>query len=104
MNINNNKNRTSIKHRIHIQALSEVIEMSLIAGTLATGIDTFWAIMDCIHNGVSWYYILIICTLSISTILVGSATVKHHKDNFNKILKEIYNSKLLIVKRKKHKL
>lgn len=97
--LDDNKNKTSIKNQTHIKALTEVIEMSLIAGTMATGIDTFWAIMDCIHNGLHWYYILIICVLSIATLLVGAATVKHHKNNFDRIFKEMYNAKLFRIKR-----
>ena len=71
----------SVKSKCHLNAISENLELGLIAGVLSCGIDTLWCVMDTIHNGIHWHYILITTVLLLATAILSVALVRHHKNN-----------------------
>lgn len=91
---------TSVKRKCHMKALAENLELGLIGGLLASGVDSLWVVMDMLHNGVHWHYIIILIGLTLSTIVLTIALIRHHKSNVKNQLGVMYTSKLAVVKRK----
>lgn len=90
----------NVRRRCHLKAISENLELGLIGGVLASGIDSFWVVMDMIHNGVHTHYIVILTTLVISTYILSVALIRHHKNNVRQQIGIVYISKKEIVKAK----
>ena len=84
----------------HLKAIAENLELGLIGGVLASGIDGFWVATDMISNGVSAHYIFILIILVISTIVMSIALVRHHRSNVKHQVGLIYASKKAIIKAK----
>jgi len=84
----------------HLKAMAENLELGLIGGVLASGIDSFWVVTDMISNGVSAHYIFILIILVMSTIVLSIALVRHHRSNVKHQVGLIYDSKKALVKAK----
>lgn len=92
-----------LKTRCHIRALSENLELGLIGGVLASGVDTLWVVMDSYHNGISWYYATIFVGLLISTVALAMALARHHRNNFKEQLGLLFMFKKNVCKSKHRK-
>lgn len=84
---------SSVKRKCHVKALSENLELSLIGGVSASGIDSYWVIMDTIHNGIQWHYIIIFIGLMLSTGLLSVALRRQHVCNVRQALSELSKCK-----------
>lgn len=91
---------TTLKRKCHLQALSENLELGLIGGLLASSVDSLWVIMDMIHNGVHWYYIIILLGLLTSTLAIAIALQRHHVNNVKQQIGIIYRAKKELLHRK----
>lgn len=93
-------NMNRIHKQCHLKACAENLELGLIGGVLASGVDSFWVITDMMHNGVSGHYIFILAVLLVSTGVLCAALIRHHMSNFKQQMGLIYNSKKAMVKAK----
>ncbi len=64
---------------LHIKALSDVIEVGLIAGVCALIADLAWVIHDINSNGLSAAYVFVASGLSSGLLLTAVALKNHHK-------------------------
>lgn len=91
---------TTLRTKCHVKAMSENLELGLIGGVLASGIDSFWVVMDMIANGGHTHYYIILTTLLISTVVLITALVRHHRSNVKEQLGLLYAFKKDICKAK----
>lgn len=94
----------NVKHRCHVKALSENLELGLIGGLLASGVDALWVVMDSYHNGITWYYVVIFSGLFLSSVGLTVALVRHHKANFKHQLGLMFIFKRNVCKAKSRKI
>lgn len=85
--------------KLHMTALVEVFELILIASVIALLADTAWLMHDVCSNGISVTYAFILGGLTAATIITMIACVKHHRNNYRKLSKELLAEKL---KKQKH--
>lgn len=83
-----------VERRCHHRALSENVELGLIGGALASGVDCFWVIMDMHTNGIHGHYIIILTGLFFSFILLTITAVRQHRVNVKDNFKAMYNRKM----------
>ena len=84
----------------HLKAIAENLELGLIGGVLASGIDSFWVVTDILNNGVNIRYIFILSTLLLSTFILSVSLIRHHKCNFKYQVGMVYASKKAVIKAK----
>lgn len=72
---------STVKRKCHLKALSENLELGLIAGVLSCGVDTFWCVMEALHDGLTIHRSIIITVLLFSTLILTVALVRHHRNN-----------------------
>jgi hypothetical protein len=94
---------TTIITKCHLKALSENIELGLIGGVLASGVDTLWVVMDMCANGLHWHYPVILIGLVLSTLVLSFALVRHHRASFKQQLGLVYMFKKDVCKAKNRK-
>lgn len=84
---------TKLTTTAHVKALFENLELSLLGGTMASVVDTFWCIMDVLHNGLHWHYMIIIAVLTMSSIILLVALIRHHRSLVKQHLGLVYKFK-----------
>jgi hypothetical protein len=84
----------AIRMRAHIKAMSNTIEICIIASIIALVADAGWVIHDVIDNGLSIWYILIETGLVIAALMTTYALIKHHNDQIENGFKMLLSKKI----------
>lgn len=86
--------------KCHRQAMSEVMELTIIGGLIALVADCAWMAHDIYENGMSLWYLVVAIGLVTGTGITAIALHKHHQHNYKTIAKNLLASKLKIQKAK----
>lgn len=96
----------NITKKCHLQSLTDVVELSLIASLIALIADLSWLMHDIYVNGLSILYILVFTGLFTGIIITGTALKRHHYGAVAKMVKQLLREKLqlqhAISRRKRH--
>ncbi len=80
--------------KCHLQALSDVIEIGLIASVIALIGDMAWLMHDIHSNGISMMYCSVGTVFIIGLCLTSLALYKHHNNTVESYLKSLLALKL----------
>lgn len=86
--------------KCHTKALSDTIELSLLASFIALVADMMWLLHDVYTNGGSLIYIFIFTGLMVGISLTGIALKRHHTSSVRELLRTLMADKIKVQKHK----
>lgn len=84
----------TVRVRAHIKAMSDTIEMGLVASLIALIADTGWIIKDISSHGLSLGYSAIGLGLLVGTAITAFLLVRHHRQRVRHGIKNMMLLKL----------
>ncbi len=87
-------NMRTLKLRAHIKAMSNTMEVIIIASVIALVSDFCWVCHDVIDNGMSISYAFIGGGLFLATVMTAYALRKHHHDAVENGIKTLLSEKI----------